>query len=259
MTKPHAALVRRPSLSGFVLITVVTALALAALVALGAWQAHRLAWKENLIANVDARIHAAPVDIPAPLAWPSLDPLAAEYTAVRLTGTFDHAREVHVFIALEQPKGPFGGQGYFVLTPLILADGHAVFVNRGFVPSGRKDPATRAEGQLAGPATVSGLLRPAETATWLSAPDDPAKNVWFVRNPAAMATATGLDPAKVAPFTVDAFASDIPGGLPQGGETIVAFSNNHLGYAITWYGLALALSAIYAILALRTLRAIRAR
>ncbi len=223
---------------------VVVAAALAVLVALGTWQVGRLAWKEALIARVEARVDAPAAPLPPPETWGSLQPEEIEYRPVRLAGTFDHSEEIHVYIALSQPRGPFGGQGYFVLTPLVLDDGRAVFVNRGFVPMDRKDPATRPEGQVDGRVEIEGLMRPAEEASWISPEPDPAKNVWFVRDPARMAEAAGLDPARVAPFTVDARAGQSPGGLPQGGETIVAFTNNHLGYAITWYGLAAALVVV---------------
>lgn len=178
-------------------------------------------------------------------------PEAIEYLPVRFTGTFDHAREVHVFIALSEPRGPFGGQGYFVMTPLTLDDGHVVFVNRGFVPADRKDPSTRRDGQVEGRVSIEGLIRPAEHPSWISPAPDLARNVWFVRDPAAMAEAVGLDPATVAPFTVDARAGQGPGELPQGGETIVSFPNNHLGYALTWYGLAAALVGVVGTLFLR--------
>jgi surfeit locus 1 family protein len=216
----------------------------AVLVSLGTWQLQRLSWKEALISRVEARVDAGAEPLPHPTTWPALDALAIEYQPVRLAGRFDHSREVHVFIALGQPRGPLGGQGYFVVTPLMLDEGQVVFVNRGFVPAAFKDPATREEGQVTGRVEIEGLMRPAEEATSISPDPDIAKNVWFVRNPAAMAAGVGIDPAIVAPFTVDARAGQSPGGLPQGGETVVAFSNNHLGYAITWYGLAAALIGV---------------
>jgi surfeit locus 1 family protein len=225
-------------------VLVLAGLAFAVLVGLGSWQVRRLAWKEALIARVEERLAEPAAPLPDPSGWPALTDEAIEYRPVRLAGTFDHDREIHVFIALSQPKGPLGGQGYFVVTPMTLDDGHVVFVNRGFVPSDRKDPATRSEGQVAGRVEIEGLLRPPEAATWLSPASDRVKNVWFVRDPMEMAAASGIDPARVAPFTVDARAGLTPGGLPQGGETIVAFTNNHLGYAITWFGLAAALVAV---------------
>jgi surfeit locus 1 family protein len=236
----------------FLRLTLAAAIAFLILVSLGTWQVQRLQWKEALIESVNARVHLAPVPMPAPESWAGLDTEGLAYTPVSVNGTFDHAHEIHVFIALAEPRGQFGGPGYFVLTPLRLSDGRTVFVNRGFVPEVNKDPATRASGQVAGPQTVSGLLRPSERPSWLSPADNIGKNVWFVRNTVAMAKAAGLDPATVAPFTIDAFAG-VQGSLPQGGETIVSFPNNHLGYILTWYGLAATLAAIWTVLLRRWL------
>jgi surfeit locus 1 family protein len=221
-----------------------SSLALIVLIGLGTWQLQRLAEKEALIVRVDRLVKSPPQPLPNPATWRNLDPAAIAYQPLTLSCVFDHAREIHVFISLESPKGSRKGPGYFVMTPLALSDGHIVWINRGFVPEGSKNPATRAAGQVSGAQDISGLMRPAEKPSWLSPAADVVKNVWFVRDPAEMARTAGLDVAKVAPFTVDAFASPIPGGLPQGGETIISFPNNHLGYAITWYGLAAALVAV---------------
>jgi surfeit locus 1 family protein len=232
-----------------------TLAALAILCSLGIWQVERLAWKEALIARVDQRLGAAPVPAPGPSAWAALDIAEAEYTPVRVTGTFDHAREFHLFISLGAPHGRFGGVGYLVFTPLMTADGWTVLVNRGFVPADRKDPATRAEGQVAGPVEVVGLLRQPERRQWYSASDDPARNLWYTRDLAAFVAALGLQPEQVAPYLIDAAAQPLPpGGLPQGGETVVQFPNNHLGYAITWFGLAAALLGVFVVYARRRLQ-----
>lgn len=236
----------RPSRVRFAVLTVFVLVALAVLLSLGTWQARRLIWKEALIERVESRLAAEPAALPAPETWDDLTAEAIEYRPVTFTATYDNAREIHVFIALTQPKGPLGGQGYFVLVPATLPDGHVVFVNRGFVPMDRKDASTREEGRLDGPRTITGLIRPAEQANWISPEDNVARNIWFVRDPAKMAVAVGLDPTRVAPFTVDVRADETPGGVPQGGETVVSFTNNHLGYAITWYGLAAAMAAVYA-------------
>lgn len=234
-----------------VALTVATGAALAVLLGLGTWQVERLSWKTDLIARVESRLSEEPASLPPPESWASLDPQAIEYAPVRLAGRFDPDREFHVQIALTQPKGPLGGIGYFVLAPLLLDDGNVVIVNRGFVPSDRKDPASRPEAAPDGRVEIAGLMRPAEQRSWIAPADDPVRNVWFVRDPKTMAASAGLDPARVAPFTVDAFAGP-PGTLPQGGETVVSFTNNHLGYAITWYGLAAALVAVYGTLVLRS-------
>jgi len=222
------------------------------LVSLGVWQVQRLQWKEALIARVESRLKAEPVAAPGPGAWPTLDPVAAEYEPVTVTGRYLNDKEAHVVFALTEPKGPIGGIGYMVMTPFETADGWIVYVNRGFVPRDRKDPASRAEGIIDGTTTVTGLLRETSRAAWFSPADNPAHNEWFSRDPAAFATASGLPGDKIAPYIIDVvFDPNLPGGLPQGGETLVSFPNNHLQYAITWFGLAIALAVIFTTFALR--------
>lgn len=227
--------------------TLAAALALAVLVALGTWQLDRLAWKEALIERVETRTRLPPVSLPPEAVWPALDPEINDYTPATVTGRFAHEREVHVFHTLTSPRGPVGGQGWFVMTPLLRADGTTVIVNRGFVPLDRKDPATRAAGRPDGEVTVTGLLRRPERANWFTPENDRTRNVWFTRDARTIAAAVGLDPARTFPFTLDAAAASTPpGGLPQAGESMVTFTNNHLQYALTWYGLALTLVGVWA-------------
>ena len=168
-----------------------------------------------------------------------------EYRPVELRGSYDHDREIHVVYTLVTPKGPLGGIGYQVFTPFRSEAGWWVYVNRGFVPRDNRDAATRAAGQVAGETTVTGLFRRPGSRSWFMPADDPAGNAWFSRDPALFAAASGLAAADVAPYVIDAgFDPALPGGMPQGGETIVSFPNNHLGYAITWFGLAAALAAV---------------
>ena len=115
--------------------------ALALLVGLGLWQLQRLAWKEALIAEVAARASAAPTEALAEADWAKLKPEDYEYRHVRVTGAYDAAHQALVFRALEKPRGHFGGQGYLVMTPLLLPDGASMIVNRGFVPLEHKDAA----------------------------------------------------------------------------------------------------------------------
>jgi surfeit locus 1 family protein len=171
---------------------------------------------------------------------------------VRLTGVYDLAHQALVFRALDQPRGRFGGPGYLVLTPLRLADGSDVIVNRGFIPFDQRDRFAGAQQQPSGSVIVSGLMRASEPRNWFTPADDPAHGLWFTRDPGAIAAALKLPHA--APFTVDADASGNAGDLPQGGETILAFPNNHLAYAFTWFGMALALAGVSGAFALTRLR-----
>ncbi|GGF69538.1 SURF1-like protein [Azorhizobium oxalatiphilum] len=218
------------------------------LVGLGIWQLERLAWKQELTAQVETRANAIVRALPPAAAWGQLTRARSEYDHVAVTGTFDHAKETLVYTVLSDTKAPFKGQGYLVITPLMLPGGHAVLVNRGFVPADRRDPATRAAGQVAGVVSITGLLRFPEEASLFVPANDPAKNDWYRREPGEIAAARGLKGA--APFLIDADASRNPGGLPQGGETRVAFPNRHLEYALTWFGLAAALVGVVAAVAI---------
>jgi len=226
--------------------SVAALVALVILCGLGTWQVQRLHWKEALIARVSAGLKADPVPAPGPQDWPTLDVAAREYQPVTVTGRFDNRHEIHVIYTLTRPKGPVGGPGFFVMTPLETSEGWTVYVNRGFVPAAKADPATRPEGQVEGQTTVVGPLRQPGDRSWFMPADNAAKNQWFSRDPMLYADAQGLPRAHVAPYIIDErFDPARPGGLPQGGETVVSFPNNHLGYAITWYGLAFSLAMVF--------------
>ncbi len=229
-----------------------TVVGIAVLMSLGVWQLQRLAWKEGLIAAVESRVHAAPEDLPAEADWPRLNPADYEYRHVRLAGVYDASRQALVFRALGSPRGRYGGPGSLVMTPLRLANGAVVLVNRGFVPQDRKDQAA-SRGLGAGETLVTGLMRASEERTWFTPADNPVGGQWFTRDVEAIARAMGLN--RYAPFSIDADAGADPADLPEGGETIVAFPNSHLSYAMTWFGMALALAGVFIAYAVTQLRA----
>ena len=199
--------------------------------ALGTWQVQRLFWKLDLIERVESRIHAAPVTAPARAEWPSVAREKDEYRRVTATGLFRHDRTALVQAVTER------GAGFWVMTPLVLADGSTLLVNRGFVPTDRSSPEARLASEIAaGPVAVTGLLRMSEPGGAFLRSNDPANDRWFSRDVSAIAAARGLE--DVAPYFIDADATPNPGGLPIGGLTVVAFRNSHLVYALTWYALA---------------------
>jgi surfeit locus 1 family protein len=218
-------------------------LAFIVLVGLGTWQVERKAWKEGLIASLTERLAVAPTALPAAADWPHLDRTADEYRRVTFSAAFDYAHEAFVFAAGSAFRPEIVSPGYWVFTPARLADGVVVIVNRGFVPDGRKDPETRPDGQVAGTIALTGVLRWPDGHNWFTPNDDPAHNLWFSRDPQAIATAKGLGP--VAPFFVEQEAPVPPGGLPQPGKLVVALPDNHLQYALTWYGLAAVLVGVF--------------
>ncbi|MFJ5368532.1 SURF1 family protein [Bosea sp. CER48] len=207
-------------------------LALVALVAagLGVWQVQRRSWKLDLIARVEARIHAEPVAAPGPAQWPTIDADGAEYRRVALQGRYLDAPETLTMAVTER------GPGFWVMAPFRSDGGFTVLVNRGFVPEDRRGAEQRR--RVAGEqARVVGLLRLTEPAGGFLRYNDPAAGRWYSRDVAAIATARGL--GELAPYFVDADTASEPGPLPQGGMTQVSFRNTHLIYALTWFCLAL--------------------
>ncbi|MBY3186378.1 SURF1 family protein [Rhizobium laguerreae] len=217
-------------------------IALAILISLGTWQVERLHWKERLIADIAARQAASPV----PLA--DIEAMAAaggdiEYRKVTATGRYINNKERHFFATWR------GQTGFYIYTPLELADGRFLFVNRGFVPYDNKEPEMRMQGQLTGEQTVTGLAReklPGKPS-WVVPDNDVAKNIFYWKDLDVMAESVGLEKASVIPFFVDADSTPNPAGLPIGGVTQVDLPNDHLQYAFTWYGLAAVLVVVVAI------------
>jgi surfeit locus 1 family protein len=217
--------------------TLFTAPAVLLLLGLGSWQIQRLYWKQDLIAQRQVAVSAAPI-----LATGNLeeDARGMEFRHVTDEGIFLHDKEIFLGATSEA-----GRQGYQVLTPLLEPGGRIVLVNRGFIPAELKDPAKRAAGQILGTVRVQGLLRlpPAGKPTWFLPDNRPDLNYWFWVDLPAMSAADKLD--RVASFYIDADASPNPGGWPKGGVTRLALPNDHLQYAITWFSLAVALMVIY--------------
>lgn len=206
----------------------------AGFVALGTWQVQRRAWKLELIDRVEHRAHAPAVPLADPEKWPRITRAGDEYRRVTATGMFLNDAETLVQALTER------GAGYWVLTPFCLRDGGVVLVNRGFVPPELGERASRAATEPVGISTVTGLIRMTEPGGGFLRHNDPAGNRWYSRDVQAIAAARGL--SRVVPFFIDAegIASPVPvPAAPIGGLTVLAFHNNHLQYAITWYTLAL--------------------
>ena len=220
MTGPrHGASVRRilPRLA----LALCALAAFAGFFALGTWQLERRAWKLDLIERVDQRVRAPAIDAPGPGQWQRVNRADDEYRHVRASGRFLHERETLVQATTEL------GSGYWVLTPLRMADGRSLLVNRGFVsPAQQKERAARRGGEEAGAVTVTGLLRMTEPRGALLRDNDPGADRWYSRDVQAIALARGL--GEVAPYFVDADAAATAAGGPVGGLTVIAFPNNHL-------------------------------
>lgn len=210
---------------------------MAILTTLGIWQVERLGEKEQLIANVASRMTLPPEALPPVSEWSAFDADAWNYRPVTAAGTFRPEQTVLVFTSLADQRGKYSGPGYWVMTPLALAAGGTVFVNRGFIP--QESAEAFATGGAVDPGLVSleGIARATEEVNSFTPASDTAKRIEWVRNTARLAALAGPVPQPVAPIYIDLPALG-EGTLPQGGETVVSFPNNHLGYAITWFGFA---------------------
>jgi surfeit locus 1 family protein len=225
--------------TGLLWPSVFSALALVVLLGLGTWQVQRLHWKNGLIAQIDARVHAKPI--------PFAEALAAvrrggdlEYTRVAVTGRWLPGRERYLWA----PSST--GPGWHVYAPLATKAGPIVIVNRGFVPDSRRDPASRPESGQSGDVSLVGLLRRPEEKHAFTPDNDVAHNIWYWRDIGGMARSMSLESdAEVAPFAIDAEAGSAPPPGPRGGVTRLELPNSHLQYAVTWYGLAATLVGVY--------------
>lgn len=229
MSEAPRATVARPlirwALLGFLIA------ATAGFIALGVWQVERLQWKRDLIARVDARVHATPAPLPASSSWAALDSADDEYRRVTATGRLLHTQEVAVYATTER------GPGYWIMTPLVTGDG-TVWVNRGYVDNAHRSRESRARHDETRTVSVTGLLRlPERHGVFLRA-NVPGEDRWYTRAPDEFSAARDVDGA-TAPFFIDAQDRIDSGNWPVPGMTMVAFRDNHLSYAMTWFGMAL--------------------
>jgi surfeit locus 1 family protein len=232
--------------------TVFAVVGIAILVGLGIWQLDRKTWKENLIAALTTRLARAPEDLPPRDQWKHLNPEREEFSRVGFPAEFLPGQEALVYSAGSAFRPDVRGPGYWVFAPARLAGGSIVIVDRGFVPSDRKDPATRAQGEPHGSVDIVGIVRWPEMRGLFTPADDPKDNIWYVRDIKAMAAAHHWQ--SIAPFYVEQESPVPPGGLPKPGKLVVNLPDNHLQYAITWFGLALGLACVYVLFIVRRFR-----
>jgi surfeit locus 1 family protein len=200
------------------------------LIGLGTWQVHRLQWKQDLIADVAAQLAQPPVEIGAGTALAPYRPVALPSWRsgdrfAHVVGTYEGRSGYYVFGRVEAPTGVF-------------------IVNHGFVP--REARATDYDLPADGP--LIGLARENEPLSgfmaWVTPDADPGAGTFYGRELGPIAAYLGLPSAPA--YYID--RTDNAAGVPQGDTTRLEFSNRHLGYAITWYGLAAGLLAVYVLM-----------
>jgi len=239
VTAPSSA--RQPALLVPALLTLVGTVVLCGL---GVWQLERMQEKHAYITRLEAQAAAAPAPMPASADWPKLDAGALDLTHVVAKGSYidDHVAGVRTTIAAGPPgTRQLSGFGRWIFQGFRLEDGGVILVNRGFVPESKLGQIRPASG----PDSVAGFLRAPEGRNAFTPEDLPAIHEFYTRDPAAIAASLGLPPA---PFYLEA-EREGDGLTPPAGvdvrELIARIPDNHLQYALTWFGLALTLIGVF--------------
>jgi surfeit locus 1 family protein len=216
-------------------VILATVLGVALLLTLGVWQLQRLAWKESLLARLSERVEAPPLDLAS-----AEDRLAqsqdAEFLRVKFSGRYLHPSALKMIATYE------GGHGWTIITPVVTEDGWAVLVDRGRVPADRFSDISTPEGVV----EISGVLRIHDGKKGYFDPDnDPAANLWYWWDVEAMLDAGQFPSGLIRfPAVVQRLPEQAEVGFPRAEQPRSKLANNHLGYAITWFGLAAALVVI---------------
>ena len=217
-----------------------TLLTLALLIGLGVWQLQRRAEKHALIAALTERLAAAPEALPPLAQWGRLTPERDEFRRVRFSATYQSRPDAMVYSAGSAVRTDISGPGTWAFLPARLPDGATIVINAGFVQNTMQDRAQQDRAVtrlLAGaPVTLMGYIRFPESAGVLTPRENIAKRLWFTRDHGAMARALGW--GEVAPFYIDLEAPVPESGTPKPGPLDVHLKDDHLQYAITWFGLA---------------------
>jgi cytochrome oxidase assembly protein ShyY1 len=226
---------------GFSLFTLVM---LAVLLSLGFWQLQRRVAKHELIAALNERLAAAPVPLPPPSSWSTLNPARDEFRRVSFTATYAKLPDAMVYSSGSAVRDDVSGPGTWAFLPARLAGGETIAINAGFVQNTMQDRAQqdRAVNRLVTgePVTLTGYIRFPESAGMLTPAENPAKRLWFIRDHAGIARALGWGEGgkAVAPFYLDLETPVPDSGVPKPGPLHVRLKDDHLQYAITWFSLA---------------------
>lgn len=210
-----------------------TAVMLVILLGLGTWQMQRRAWKAGVLLAIEAA-EAGPTN--------PLSEHPAPFSKVVAEGS----------IPTQSPTARYGAElrrnqmGAHLIVPLRLADGRTILADLGWLP----DATTAAP--PAGPIRVEGFIRPGEAAGWSSATDNLATRRFYTLDPGKIGLALGQH--AVAPFALVALGPTSTPGQPEPAMKMPRPPNDHLSYALTWYGLAAVLAVIFLVHARKVLR-----
>ncbi len=237
---------RRRGIAGLAIFTL---LILALLIGLGVWQLQRRVEKHALIAALTERLAAAPEALPSPAQWNALTPGADEFRRVRFSATYESRPDAMVYSSGSAIRDDVSGPGTWAFLPARLPSGETIAINTGFVQNTMQDRARqdRAVTRLVtgAPVIMTGYIRFPESAGALTPQETTAKRLWFTRDHLVMARALGW--GEVAPFYIDLEQPVPESGIPKPGPLEVHLKDDHLQYAITWFGLACAVMIAFAV------------
>jgi surfeit locus 1 family protein len=232
---------RRHSIAGF---GVFTLLMVALFTGLAMWQLQRRVEKHALIAALTERLAEAPGALPWPSQWSALTPAQDEFRRVSFVATYQPRPDAMVYSSGSAVRDDVTGPGTWAFMPAALPTGETVVINTGFVQNTMQDreQQDRIVARLITNERVmlTGYIRFPEAAGALTPPENLPKRLWFTRDQLAMARALGWGEGgrPVAPFYVDLEQPVPASGIPKPGPLRVHLKDDHLQYAITWFGLA---------------------
>ena len=211
-----------------------TAVMLAVLMGLGIWQLERRAWKLGLLAQIDHAEQSPAIPLP---------PNPPQFAKVRIEGRL--RPDLQAFYASDVRDLPSGPTiGAHLIEPLERPGEASVMVDLGWVPTGMA--------VAPGGTSVEGYIRQPDRPGLFSAGADVAKRHFYTLDPAPIAASLGI--AHAAPFTLMVMGDVTPGVFPQPATSLPRPPNDHLNYALTWFGLALSLLVVFAAYARKVLR-----
>lgn len=229
-------------------LAVIALIMVSVLASLGVWQLRRKDEKHALITALTERLAAAPVALPAAAQWPSLTPAHDEFRRVKFSATLENKPDAMVYSSGSAVRDDVTGPGTWTFVPARLADGRSVVINAGFVQNTMQDRAQQdraVRSLITGtPVELTGYLRFPESAGTLTPHEDSSKRLWFTRDVPSMAQVLAW--GEVAPFYIDLESPQPASGTPKPGPLHVRLKDDHLQYAITWFGLALVVAGAFA-------------
>jgi surfeit locus 1 family protein len=211
---------------------------------LGTWQVQRAQWKAAILARMDEAAARDPME--NPLTSESIAK-APDFETGVARGIFLHDLEVAV-----GPRTREGVAGYHILTPFRLADGAIMFVNRGWIPTNRRPASTRPDGLTKGPTFVAGTLRSPEKDSRFVPDNDPAHDAWYRLDLSTMAAARDLP--RPLPKILYAQREESTAPFPMRGDLLTRPPDNHRAYAAFWFTMAGALTLVFALRFMVTVR-----